>query len=587
MGKFYAPSLVGAIYLQGLEKRKMLNELSIKNFAIIDELQVSFGEGLNVISGETGAGKSIIIGAVSLLLGDRATSEMIRTQAETATVEAFFDIAANKPLHEKVTEMGFSAGDELVIRRVISHTGKNKAFINGQMATLANLASVSELLINICGQHEHQVILDAENHIDILDEFGGCLPERTAYAEIYNQYQQIITQIAKLRNLRCSREEKTDLFKFQLKEIQDINPQPAEDTALADEKKVLVNFQKLSGWANLAYDLLYGEKDSAIVKLKEVQNQVKEIKKIDANLKLADTDIESSFITLQEAALTLRDYSQKLFFDSERLVAIDERLELLNRIKRKHGGSLDGVLLKKQEIEEDLKKAFSVEEDLEKLGKEEEKIMDDLRQSSLKLSQIRKQAAKKLQESVDKEVHALNMPHASFQVNFKKGAAEKTAETFGLKGCDEIEFYLVANIGEESKPLNKIASGGELSRIILALKNVLSRTGSVASIIFDEVDNGIGGAVAEIVGRKLKEVSANHQVICITHLPQIACFGDKHMYVSKKVVKGRTITFVEELDDEQKIEEISRMLGGVNVTKATREHAREMINGSKAYKFGN
>ncbi|MGA2781078.1 MAG: DNA repair protein RecN [Smithella sp.] len=565
----------------------MLNELSIKNFAIIDELQVSFGEGLNVISGETGAGKSIIIGAVSLLLGDRATSEMIRTQAETATVEAFFDIAANKPLHEKVTEMGFSAGDELVIRRVISHTGKNKAFINGQMATLANLASVSELLINICGQHEHQVILDAENHIDILDEFGGCLPERTAYAEIYNQYQQIITQIAKLRNLRCSREEKTDLFKFQLKEIQDINPQPAEDTALADEKKVLVNFQKLSGWANLAYDLLYGEKDSAIVKLKEVQNQVKEIKKIDANLKLADTDIESSFITLQEAALTLRDYSQKLFFDSERLVAIDERLELLNRIKRKHGGSLDGVLLKKQEIEEDLKKAFSVEEDLEKLGKEEEKIMDDLRQSSLKLSQIRKQAAKKLQESVDKEVHALNMPHASFQVNFKKGAAEKTAETFGLKGCDEIEFYLVANIGEESKPLNKIASGGELSRIILALKNVLSRTGSVASIIFDEVDNGIGGAVAEIVGRKLKEVSANHQVICITHLPQIACFGDKHMYVSKKVVKGRTITFVEELDDEQKIEEISRMLGGVNVTKATREHAREMINGSKAYKFGN
>ncbi len=188
---------------------------------------------------------------------------------------------------------------------------------------------------------------------------------------------------------------------------------------------------------------------------------------------------------------------------------------------------------------------------------------------------------------MDKEVHALNMPHASFQVNFKNSAAEKTPEAFGLKGSDEIEFYLAANAGEESKPLNRIASGGELSRIILALKNVLSRTGSVASIIFDEVDNGIGGAVAEIVGRKLKEVSANHQVICITHLPQIACFGDSHLYVSKKVMKGRTITFVEELDEQQKIEEISRMLGGVNVTKATREHAREMINGSKAYKFGN
>ena len=565
----------------------MLNELSIKNFAIIDELHVSFGEGLNVISGETGAGKSIIIGAVSLLLGDRATTEMIRTQADTATVEAFFDIAANKTLQEKITEMGFTAGDELVIRRVISHTGKNKVFINGQMATLVNLAAVSELLINICGQHEHQVILNTENHIDILDEFGDCLPARVVYAGIYNQYQQIRTQIEKLKNLRSGREEKTDLFRFQLKEIQDINPQLAEDTALADEKKVLVNFQKLSGWANLAYDLLYGEKDSAIVKLKEVQNQVKEINKIDANLKIADTDIEGISITLQEVALTLRDYSKNLFFDSERLAVIDERLELLNRLKRKHGGSLDGVLRKKQEIEEDLKKVFSVEEDLGKLGKEEEKIKDDLQQNALKLSQIRRQAAKKLREAVDKEIHALNMPHASFQVNFNKCAADKTVESFEQTGGDEIEFYLVANKGEESKPLNKIASGGELSRIILALKNVLSRTGSVASIVFDEVDNGIGGAVAEIVGRKLKDVSANHQVICITHLPQIACFGDKHMYVSKKIVKGRTITFVEELDDEQKIEEISRMLGGINVTKATKEHAREMINGSKAYKFGN
>jgi DNA repair protein RecN (Recombination protein N) len=565
----------------------MLNELSIKNFAIIDELKVSFGEGLNVISGETGAGKSIIIGAVSLLLGDRATTEMIRTQADTATVEAFFDIAANKLLQDKITAMGFTAGEELVIRRVISHTGKNKVFINGQMATLANLAAVGELLINVCGQREHQVILNAENHIDILDEFGGCLPDRAVYTEIYNQYQQIRTQIEKLKNLRSSREEKTDLFKFQLKEIQDINPQPAEDTTLADEKKVLVNFQKLSGWANLAYDLLYGEKDSVIVKLKEVQNQVKEIKKIDANLKLADTDVEGSFITLQEAALALRDYNKNLYFDSERLAAIDERLELLNRLKRKHGGSLEGVLHKKQEIEEDLKMVFSVEEELERLGKEEMDIKNNLQQNALKLSQIRNQAAKKLQEAVDKEVHALNMLHASFQVNFQKGATDKIVETFGIKGCDEVEFYLVANKGEESKPLNKIASGGELSRIILALKNVLSRTGSVASIVFDEVDNGIGGATAEIVGRKLKEVSANHQVICITHLPQIACFGDNHLYVSKKVTKGRTTTSVEELDDKQKVEEISRMLGGVDVTETTREHALEMLNGSKASGFGN
>jgi DNA repair protein RecN (Recombination protein N) len=564
----------------------MLNELSIKNFAIIDELHVCFGEGLNVISGETGAGKSIIIGAVSLLLGDRATSDMIRTQADSASVEAIFDIASNKPLQDKIAAMGFSAGDELLIRRVISHAGKNKAFINGQMATLVNLTAVSELLINICGQHEHQVILNAENHIDILDEFGGCLPVRAQYTEIYNQHQQIRTQIEKLKDLSQSREEKADLFKFQLKEIQDINSQPAEDTALADEKKVLVNFQKLSGWATNAYELLYGEKDSIMVKLKEVQNQVKEIKKIDSNLQISDVDMESSFITLQETVLQLRDYSKNLFFDSERLAAIDERLELLNRLKRKHGGSLQSVFRRKQEIEEYLKTVFSVDEELEMLTKEEEKVQQNLRQNALKLSQIRGQTAKKLQDAVDKEIHALNMPHASFSVNFKKDA-DDAAEFFGPKGNDEVEFYLTANKGEEFRPLNKVASGGELSRIILALKNVLSRTGSVSSIIFDEVDNGIGGAVAEIVGRKLKEVSANHQVVCITHLPQIACFGDKHMYVSKKVVKGRTVTSLEELDSEQKIEEISRMLGGVNVTQKTREHAQEMLNGSKSYKFSN
>ena len=563
----------------------MLNELSIKNFAIIDELHVSFGNGLNIISGETGAGKSIIIGAVSLLLGDRATTEMIRAQADTATVEAVFDISANKTLRDKVTDMGFPDEGDLIIRRIISHTGKNKAFINGQTATLTNLATISERLINICGQREHQVILNAENHINILDEFGGCLSDRSAYEEIYNQYRNIRVQIEKLQDLSKSREEKIDLLKFQLKEIQDINPQPEEDTALADEKKVLVNFQKLSGWTDRAYDLLYGEKDSAIVKLKEVQSQIKEIKKIDAGLKLADKDVEESFITLQEVALTLRDYGKNLFFDAQRLALIDERLELINRLKRKHGGSLESVLRRKQEIEDDLNKVSSIEEELEKLNREEEKIKDDLRKKAIRLSEIRKQEAEKLQQAVNKEIHELNMPNASFYVNFNKSAADKSVELYDQTGGDEIEFHLEANKGEESKPLNTIASGGELSRIILALKNVLSRTGSVASIVFDEVDNGIGGAVAEIVGRKLKSVSANHQIICITHLPQIACFGDSHLQVSKKVTKGRTITFVQELDDEQKVEEISRMLGGVNVTETTRKHAREMIKGSKVSKF--
>ncbi len=564
----------------------MLNDLSIKNFAIIDELNVSFGDGLNIISGETGAGKSIIIGAVSLLLGERATSDMIRSQTDSAIVEALFNISAYNGLRQKLEEMGFSASEELVIRRVISRSGKNKALINGQMATLANLASVSESLINICGQHEHQVILNADNHVDILDEFGGCLDLFSEYSKVYGQFLEVRAQIKKFEDLRRSREEKTQLLKFQLKEIADIDPQPSEDNHLADEKKVLLNSQKLVDLAGQSYDLLYGDKDSACVKIKEVQNQVRQIKNIDASIKLADTDIEANFILLQEAALNLRDYSKKLFFDPERLAVIDERLEMLGRLKRKHGGTMESVLLQKQKIEEELKQVFSVEEELEKLGREETVIKEDLTKKALDLSARRKEAAAKLKNSVEREIHELNMPHASFEAFFKKRAADKKVEDYGPKGGDEIEFYLTANAGEEQKPLNKIASGGELSRIILALKNVLSRTGSVATVIFDEVDNGIGGATAEIVGRKLKEVSANHQVICITHLPQIACYGEGHLYVSKKVAKGRTTTAVEKLDEKQKLEEISRMLGGVDVTETTRKHALEMISGTKAAAAG-
>ena len=559
----------------------MLNDLSIKNFAIIDELHVSFNDGLNIISGETGAGKSIIIGAVSLLLGDRATSDMIRTQADAATVEALFDIGQNKTLKEKIEEMGFAAGEELIIRRVISRTGKNKAQINGQMATLANLSAISESLINICGQHEHQVILNADNHLDILDEFGGCLGARALYEETYRQYQQIKSQIEKLEDLRRSRKEKTELLKFELKEIEDIAPQAQEDKTLVEEKKVLANVQKLGDAAGRAYDLLYGETSSIIEKLKEVQSQIKEIKKIDTGLKLSEADVEGSFFTLQETALTLRDYSKNLFFSPERLVAIDDRLEMLNRLKRKHGGSLESVLTKKQEMEEELCRVFTVGEELEKLTQEEQSVRVVMVQKAEALSLQRGEAAAKLKDAVNTEIHALNMPHASFLINFKKSANEKAPESFGPRGGDELEFYLTANIGEEPKALNKIASGGELSRIVLALKNVLSRVGSVATIVFDEVDSGIGGATAEIVGRKLKEVSANHQVICITHLPQIACYGDGHLRVAKKVAQGRTATIVDQLNDDQKIEEISRMLGGVDLTEKTRDHAREMLAGAK------
>jgi len=554
----------------------MLHDLSITNFAIIDELHVSFDGGLNIISGETGAGKSILIGAVSLLLGDRATADMIRSQTDTATVEALFNIEDNIPLQKKLAQMGFTADGELVIRRVISRTGKNRAQINGQMATLANLAAISESLINICGQHEHQVILSQENHIDILDEFGGCLAARGAYESVYERYQQICSAMARLEALRRNRAEKADLIQFQLTEIRDLNPLAGEDVALADEKKVLANVQKLAGWANRAYALLYADKGCINDQLKEVLLQIREIQKIDSGLNLAAADMEGSYAVLQEAALTMRDYAKRLVFEPERLAAIDERLDALSRLKRKHGGTLDAVLGRKREMEEELERVSGVEEELVGLAKDKDAVVGELRDRARALSVLRQQAAQLLKEAVNAEIRDLNMPHASFRVEFLQYCSQDE-NSYGPKGGDDIEFYLTANAGEAPKPLNRIASGGELSRIVLALKNVLSRTGSVATIVFDEVDQGIGGATAEIVGRKLKEVSADHQVICITHLPQIASFGGRHLRVAKLVIDGRTATVVDQIDEQQKVEEIGRMLGGVDVTDTARDHAREML----------
>ena len=555
----------------------MLNELCIANFAIIDKLQVSFDAGLNIISGETGAGKSILIGAVSLLLGDRAMAEMIRTGEDTATVEALFDIRNNTILQEKLLNLGFPSEDELIIRRVISRAGKNRAQINGQMATLAQLAAVCESLINICGQHEHQSILNAENHIDILDEFGGCLAALDQYRQDFGRYQQISARIGTLESVRRNREERIDLIRYQLSEIEKVNPQPGEDATLADEKKVLANTQKLSDSANRAYALLYEEQGCINERLKEVLSQIRDIQKIDPGLAISAAEMEGSFAVLQEAALALRDYSKHLVFDPERLFVIDERLDAINRLKRKYGGTLEALFEKKHNMIAELETAFGAEEELAGLDKDKANLVNGLRQKALALSALRFRTAANMKKAIDDQMHDLNMPHAAFFVEFVRRCSE-TEESFGPKGADTVEFYLSANAGEEAKPLNRIASGGELSRIVLAMKNVLSQTGSVGTVVFDEVDSGIGGATAEILGRKLKDISANHQVICITHLPQIASYGGLHLRVTKRVDAGRTSTVVEKLDEEMKVEEISRMLGGVELSQTARDHARAMLS---------
>jgi DNA repair protein RecN (Recombination protein N) len=559
----------------------MLTELSIRNFAIIDELNVSFPTGLNILTGETGAGKSILIGAVSLLLGDRASSDMIRSQEDTAMVEAMFNIGEKSDLKEKLKEMGFLVGNELILKRIVSRTGKNRVYIDGQLATLGMLSAISENLVNICGQHEHQVILNAENHSDIVDEFGGLQPLRAEYAEMYDRYLFLNEKLGRLLSMNKTRDERVEFLKFHLKEIDEAAVRVGEDEVLLDEKKILNSIQKLTEYARVAYESLYGKPGSVQEEIRGIIANIREIKKIDKGLKLSDKDIDAVYYQLEDAAMTLREYIKNLSYDPARLEVIDDRLDLLGKLKRKYGRTLDEVLKKRNEIEDELGAISSVDEEIEKISKEMEAQKGEMLQKATLLSQQRRESAAVLTKAIEDEIHDLRMEKAAFKVIFGKPSSGQDTPVFNPRGIDVIEFYLTTNVGETAKPLNRIASGGELSRIMLVVKKVVAKTGSVGTLIFDEVDSGIGGAVAEDVGKKLRDVSQHHQIICITHLPQIACFGDTHYRVAKNVSGERTIASVNVLSEEERIDEIARMLGGAELTKKTRAHAREMLEMSR------
>jgi DNA repair protein RecN (Recombination protein N) len=559
----------------------MLRELSIKNLAIIDELTTSFTEGLNVISGETGAGKSIIMGALSLLLGERASNDLIRSSEKSAEVEALFDIEEENGIRERLDSMGLYDGNELLMKRTVSRSGKNRVYINGSPATLGMLSSLSEFLVNICGQHEHQVILDADNHIDILDEFGALLPLRTEYSGLYNEYQALLRRLEELKTANREKGEREELLRFQLKEIQESGLRIGEDAELQSEKKILVNAQKLKEYAEEAYDILYGREGSVLEGFVQTVKNLKEIKTIDSGLAVSDEEMESAEFGLEEIAYALRDYKKGIDFNPERLEEIDDRLEYLGRLKRKYGGEIGHILEKERDIEEELGLISSMEEEIGRASEEISEKQEIVLSKAAELSRERRNAARLLEEQVEREIHSMMMNNTGFEVRFLQSPEESDVSYLNPKGIDALEFYLSTNIGEDMKPLNKIASGGELSRIVLAMKKVLATTASVGTVVFDEVDSGIGGAAAEAVGEKLRDVSTHHQVICITHLPQIACFGKTHFLVSKEVSKGRTNTCINFLDESERVDEITRMLGGLEITEKTREHAREMLKASQ------
>lgn len=552
----------------------MLTDISIKNFAIIDSLHIQFGRGLNILTGETGAGKSIIIDAVNLVLGGRGSVDLIRTGADDASVEAMFDISAEMALIDFLAEKGIDAGDELLLKRTISRSGKNRIFINGSLSTLSSLAEIASRLINIYGQHESQNLLKVENHLEMLDSYASLNDLKAEFSAIYRAYRKIRDRLSGLENGARDAERQKDILAYQLDEIRKAALVPGEDEKLAQERNLLLHAEKLLVKTQSAYDLLYGAEESALGALGSVRSAVTEAAGIDSSLLPLSEVVSTAFLQLEDAALSLRDYASRLESDPVRIQAVEDRLELIRKLEKKYGETIAAVLTTRDAIEAELLLLSNADLSREELDVESGRLQALLILRGGELSAGRTDASPRLRKALEAEVHQLAMKHAAFSLRFETLPEPRES------GFEKVEFLFSPNPGEEPKPLAKIASGGELSRIMLAMKQ-LHPESDVPTLVFDEVDTGIGGATSSMVGRKLKAVASRQQVLCITHLPQVAVYADSHYLVVKNIEAGRTQTSLRLLSPDEKIDEIARMLGGITVTGKSREHAAEMIEAAK------
>ena len=561
----------------------MLVHLSISNFAIIKQLEFSLKSGLNILSGETGAGKTIIINAMNLILGGRAFADLIRSGCKEASVEALFEFPENRSLTEMLSELGFSFNGELLIKRSISREGRNKILINGSMATLHMLSRVGAILISISGQHEHQLLLKQDNHLYLLDDFGGLSDERLDLNELFNGYKLLKDEINHLKKDITETGERQDLTQFQIQEIEKAEISPGEDARVAEEKRRLQHSKELLEIVTEGYQRLYERNDSVLSSISKCIKSVDKGAGIDPGLAPIKESLAEIEIKLEDASFALRDYEKTIHMDPHRLEELEERLELLNGLKRKYGPTLEDVLKYKNRLASMMCDLDEKKGKLDKLERECQDLETGLMSRAAALSKKRQKAAGGLEKAVEKELKDLHMAETKFKVKFDQRHDEQRelqdvkVEEVKLDGLDQVEFMISPNIGEDLRPLARIASGGELSRIMLALKTILARTASVETVIFDEVDSGISGATAEVIGEKLSSLAAYHQILCITHLPQIASQGQNHFLVSKEVFNGRTQTIISGLEPEERVQEIARLLGGREITPRAVAHAREMF----------
>jgi DNA repair protein RecN (Recombination protein N) len=564
----------------------MLQELSIRNFAIIEDLNIRFESGLTILSGETGAGKSIIINAVNLLLGSRVSPGLIRSGAQTAELEAQFVISRESLTAKTMAELGYDAGEGLLVRRIISRKDRHRIYINGRLATGQILSAITANLASISGQHAHQGLLKEEQHLTILDQYGGLLSLREAYAACYDKLLPMIEEEQQLLRRQARSGEQMALLSFQRDEIEAATITEGEDASLEKERLRLKNGQFLHQTVQQSIDQLYADQGAVVEQLGLLGKQLAKAAQIDDRLLPRVQEVEALQYGIEDSVASLRDYLGGLEGDPRQLETIEERIDLLNRLKRKYGGTLEDVLQFARDAARAIEAIASLDTTLDSLRRALQDGHFELCRIGERLSQERSQAARKLAKQVEAELAALKMPSTQFTVQLTPLRAGSDASVYqlhdgnllGETGMDRATFMMAPNVGEVAKPLASIASGGELSRVVLALKAILAGSDALETLVFDEVDAGIGGSVAEVVGKKLALLARRHQILCITHLPQIAKFGTHHFRILKAVSRGRTRTSITPLTPEERVSEIARMLGGERITPITLDHAKEILS---------
>ncbi len=569
----------------------MIETLSIHNIALIDELNLELAPGLNIFTGETGAGKSVILRSIGLVLGERANADIVREGADFAKVEA--GVAPNDQHPMWRTDFAFSdvldPSDAVILSRRISASGRSRCHVNGRMVNLSQLQALGTLLVDIHGQHEHQSLFRTQTHLRLLDDFGGCTDARQQVSKVHAHLQTLQQEATELaETLRASEREK-DLLEFEIKELTSASLEDGEDEALAAEARILKNAEELGQSARRVYALLDGDTSaggdlSALERLKDAAKTLTKLSELDDSLSEVLDRLETSLYELEDVALHTRQYADTVEYNPMRLDEVTDRLALISKLKRRYGNSISEILAYHAEAEQKLQTLQFGSEKQESLQAEIHKTIQEAQHLCLALSAKRLHIAKQLSKQIEKELRTLGMDKAEFHTSVRhipeeRGPFQIDGERYAFRshGMDDVEFLIAPNVGSEARPIARIASGGEISRIMLALKTVLVQVDEIPTLLFDEIDSGIGGKVADVVGGKLKELSEFAQVICITHLPQIARFADKHFRVEKKVVGERALITAKPLTPEEQINEIARMHGGEE-TEIGLAHARELLS---------